>query len=826
MENPSSKSNLEINKKEKNIPKNNEPKESDFDNININSIVKEKKLNIENEKKKYEKEMRYYINLNVKTNDYNNVTNENAADLFSIITEEKILKWEIKLYKDFNYFRTITEEMILNVENNTKFRSVIINDAKRTRVRESILIPNFKEILEKMLTFFCKTKEIQYKQGLNEIFGPLILIQHKIKQIKLPKIYLFGEVFIDKFLPNYYYETDFCALKGSLRLFFILLKYHEPSVYNVLDKNEILPEMYATNWIMTLMSGKLRIDVLFELWNYLLEYDDQLLIHFILVAFIKLKRELIIKCDKTFLPSLMANLTILEKDELKKIIELADDLRKKTPYSFRILANKLGILITKCKNLQERNKEYKPDMIQAIPIFPQEIFYMSRKNKMACPNPDCVNSKEFSKIFLKNGKTKYKLDFDILNKNTKDELVEKSEEGNYKFLCEKCDMKIEKDLNYILVDLRMIENKEDKMQRDDFWTKVIEVNQDELKSEEINEILAEKYIDQRGKCHFIFLTSTTDAFSKFEADFYKNNISEQDNLKMIYGIIEKKKIDKELDLSAGNLSKKEIYKLKEYDNLRKTLKSMQNQNYPFISYVYGGYYKLHEESVNMDLEIASHDIKECEICKEIRNMKKNSNENKKEKEKDLEKERKNLYKLLWEHKKKIKYQNLEQYFKDSNITILFGSLNEYKGRNLLFEKIQILIAIIFSQYKIEIYKFDIKKQHNINKSNYYDLGLNLEEQKDIDLIILEELKIPDIIGMGLDKKTKNVININIKDKNSKENKNTKDKNAKNINKKEEIIKYNSYNMTIDLSSTQDAKNFFNSFRKMSVEFKKQLNKNK
>ena len=318
---------------------------------------------------------------------------------------------------------------------------------------------------------------------------------------------------------------------------------------------------------------------------------------------------------------------------------------------------------------------------------------------MACPNPDCVNSKEFSKIFLKNGKTKYKLDFDILNKNTKDELVEKNEEGNYKFLCEKCDMKIEKDLNYILVDLRMIENKEDKMQRDDFWTKVIEVNQEELKSEEINEILAEKYIDQRGKCHFIFLTSTTDAFSKFEADFYKNNISEQDNLKMIYGIIEKKKIDKELDLSAGNLSKKEIYKLKEYDNLRKTLKSMQNQNYPFISYVYGGYYKLHEESVNMDLEIASHDIKECEICKEIRNMKKNSNENKKEKEKDLEKDKKNLYKLLWEHKKKIKYQNLEQYFKDSNITILFGSLNEYKGRNLLFEKIQILIAIIFSQYK-------------------------------------------------------------------------------------------------------------------------------
>ena len=833
MENPPSKSNDEINKKEININKTQETKEEEIENININNVIKEKKINKEKEKKQYEDKVRYYINLNVKTNSYNNVTNENSENLFSIITEEKIMKWEIKLFSDFNYYRTITEEMILNSINDSKQRSVIINDAKRTRVRESILIPNFKEILEKVLTFFCRTKNILYKQGLNEIFGPLILMQHKIKQFKLPKIFLFGEVFIDKFLPNYYYEVDFCALKGSLRLLFILLKYHEPSVYNVLDKNEIMPEMYATNWIMTLMSGKLRLDILFELWNYLLEYDDQLMMHFILVAFIILKRELIINCHKTFLPSLMANLTILEKDELKEVIDLADDLRKKTPYSFRILANKLGILIPRCKNLKERNMKYKPDLIQAIPIFPQEIFYMSNKNKIVCPNPDCVNSKDYSKVFLKNGKTKYKLDFDILNKKS-NEFDEKKDQDNYKILCEKCDMKIEKELNYILVDLRIIENKEAIMEQDGFWTKVIEVNQEELKSEEINEILAEKYMDQRGKCHFIFLTSTTDAFSKFESDFYKDNISEQDNLKMIYGLIEKKKIDKELDLNAGNLSKKEIYKLKEYDNLKKTLKSMQNQNYPFISYVYGGYYKLHEESVNMDLELSSHNIEECEICNEIRNNRnKNNIENKKEKkeEKDIEKEKRNLYKVLWEHKKKIKYQNLEQYFKDSKITILFGSLNEYKGRNLLFEKIQILIAILFSEFKIEIYKFDIKKQHNSNKSNYYDLGLNFEQQKDIDLIILEELKIHDILGMNLDSKTKNIININIKDKVKKDKdkniKDIKEKNDKYINKKGEILKhYTSYNMTIDLSSSQDAKNFFNSFRKMSIEYKNKLSKNK
>ena len=376
-------------------------------------------------------------------------------------------------------------------------------------------------------------------------------------------------------------------------------------------------------------------------------------------------------------------------------------------------------------------------------------------------------------------------------------------------------MNIEKELDYTLIDLRMTENKEDKMERDGFWQKIIELNQDELKSEEINEILAEKYIDLRGKCHFIFLTSTTDTFSKFESDFYKNNISEQDKLKMIYGLMEQKKIDKELDLNAGNLSKKEIYKLKEYDNLRKTLKSMQNQNYPYISFVYGGYYKMDEESVNMDLELPTHDIETCEICNENKNIFENKSEKEKKKDIEIEKEKKKLYKLLWEHKKRIKYKNLEQYSKDSNISIIFGSLNEYKGKNLIYEKIQILIAILFSKYKIEIYKFDIKKQHNSNKTNYYDLGLDFEQQKDIDLIILEELKITDILGMSIDKKVKNIINMNIKEKHSGKG-----------NKKEEIIKYHSYNMVIDLSSSNDSKNFFKSFRKMSNEFKEQINKNK
>ena len=40
------------------------------------------------------------------------------------------------------------------------------------------------------------------------------------------------------------------------------------------------------------------------------------------------------------------------------------------------------------------------------------------------------------------------------------------------------------------------------------------------------------------------------------------------------------------------------------------------------------------------------------------------------------------------------------------------------------------------------------------------------------------------------------------------------------------MKYHSYNVVIDLSSSNDAKNFFKSFKKMSIEFKSHQNKNK
>ena len=115
-----------------------------------------------------------------------------------------------------------------------------------------------------------------------------------------------------------------------------------------------------------------------------------------------------------------------------------------------------------------------------------------------------------------------------------------------------------------------------------------------------------------------------------------------------------KKTEKELNFDSENLTKKQIFKLKEYDNLKKILKALQRQNYPYIGFVYGGFDLLHKKSIEYNIELLFHNEKTCILCnakrKNIQKGKKNIKEQKEEKTE--------LYNQLWEQKKKIKYQTL------------------------------------------------------------------------------------------------------------------------------------------------------------------------
>ena len=84
-----------------------------------------------------------------------------------------------------------------------------MNDSKRTRVRESEIYPDFIETLAKVLRYYCEKYKLFYKQGLNEIFGPLILMRYKLKNLSLTKIVNLGAMIIDTFFPNYFYKKKY-----------------------------------------------------------------------------------------------------------------------------------------------------------------------------------------------------------------------------------------------------------------------------------------------------------------------------------------------------------------------------------------------------------------------------------------------------------------------------------------------------------------------------------------------------------------------------------------------------------------------------------------
>ena len=694
---------------------------------------------------KYNEEVNNYIKKNLDDQEYGKMIEENPKELLASIDPLKLAKLEIDLFINSSPSGYCNDTKILSVGLNQPEQFVIKNDCRRTRVRESILLPDFENTLEKILTYYCVSKKIPYKQGLNEIFGPLLLLQNKIPDLKLRKIFNIGEVFIDRFSPNYFYEKEFYSLKSALGLYKILLRYHEPSVYNRLDQYNILPEMYATNWMLTFLSGKMGLNILYDYWMEIIKTQDPLIMHFVLVSFIKIKRELIINCDTNLLAPLMTSLAIRKKDELKQIFDVALELRQQTPYSFRILANKLGFLKAKNTKVKEMYELYHPQLIPAMPIFPLELLSLTYQSGIKCIDPYCKNCNHKDLDSLGD-------DFDIDGIKKREDITIFNFHNSLKtgHLCEKCDMKIEKKIKYITLDLRIKNDESDKT-----WVlpNVVDVEKNELLSPDFSKVITDRFFPERGLYHFIFLTSNTKYFYDFENKLYVDNTSEHDKLMIKVGIMEETKVNKELNLKeVKNLSDKDKYSIKEYDNMRKTLNDMQKENYPYVGFVLGGWEEIHEESFIQNIELVNHDKEKCELClekkmKKKKNQKENINTNN-----DLANE-------LWKSQTTIKFEELNKLLENKNNFLCLCTLGEYRGKVVNYE---ISIVLIDEEFIIKIYKFEQKKHYNdfyyeIDKDylkqiernkDYYDLGK--ENKEDMELTLMEEIKISNILGIKTD----------------------------------------------------------------------------
>ena len=81
--------------------------------------------------------------------------------------------------------------------------------------------------------------------------------------------------------------------------------------------------MYATKWLLTTYANKHSLDIVYKLWDILIEEDDQLFIHFLVIAFLQFNRKNFLDNDFSMIPMLFSKIKINSLEELNAIVMLA-----------------------------------------------------------------------------------------------------------------------------------------------------------------------------------------------------------------------------------------------------------------------------------------------------------------------------------------------------------------------------------------------------------------------------------------------------------------------------------------------------------------------
>ncbi|CAM9151139.1 unnamed protein product, partial [Scytosiphon promiscuus] len=293
---------------------------------------------------------------------------------------------------------------ILSTELDLENQRVVRVDVERTRTAlEQFKRPRVKNMLARVLTHFCKTHGLGYKQGMHEVLAPFVALSDP--ELPTSDISLCYGAFVRRFLPYAFNkDEEFLSLQICFRLFRLLLLYHHPRLCRFLDQYQLQPELYATPWFMTLFSNSLDLPRLYEVWDFYLFWGDPALHHFVVLAFVIGNAEVILKAEEANLPETMCRLTdgMRSVEELRALLLTAKDLMLNTPKSFRkILRSALyGNLSQSQMNLVLNTLQ----VSSCIPVSAEEITsYILHKNPHRQLDQDSDEEEDFVPRDSRNG---------------------------------------------------------------------------------------------------------------------------------------------------------------------------------------------------------------------------------------------------------------------------------------------------------------------------------------------------------------------------------------------------------------------------------------
>ena len=92
---------------------------------------------------------------------------------------------------------------------------------------------------------------------------------------------------------------------------------------------------------------------MYHLWDKLILFNDNLISHFIVIAFLIKKKDEYINKDLSQIPSVLSQLTFTSVDEVDDVVIFAVDLMRNTPKSIRKLCDVLNVFEYKSSRLKE-----------------------------------------------------------------------------------------------------------------------------------------------------------------------------------------------------------------------------------------------------------------------------------------------------------------------------------------------------------------------------------------------------------------------------------------------------------------------------------------
>ena len=508
---------------------------------------------------------------------------------------ELILKWleEMKQYKNPELKMISTNEEILNYKYDNSRFFVTDNDIERTRILEGKPYPNFNLYLKQLLVYYCDMNKIDYKQGMNEMMGIFLLMKFMDEKIELYDVYNVFLLFLDSYFGNYYYDKEIFALKSSCSLMQLLLRYHEPEIYNKFNLAFVTPEVYSTNWLLTCFSNKNSFEVCILLYDFIIYYNDQAMIYYLIIAFFLNNKDIILSQDVFHVIQCITKLGLENIDVVLELMKTAISVKNNTPYSIYILMDMLQIFRYKSTFIKIEYEKIKPNEFLVFPVFPSEVLYNSFPSVLSCPNYTCKN---FNNEYHQNTWPR-------------------------KNLCQYCKDKkaTKKTINYFICDFRIFDDDKEVYSYGVFpgmkiFPKSVLISDDFEK--EIVKFMKEN--SSNGPIHVIFLSNRTNNFEKYENKLYAENLTEIEKFTEKYGLSGKKEasLDQNLVKKYLKYNKNEENLIKEYDNFRKIVKTLMKMGVKYISFSYGGYSEVHYLLTILKLPLTSHNTKHCKFCRE------------------------------------------------------------------------------------------------------------------------------------------------------------------------------------------------------------------